>query len=107
AVWLLVAVDLAVTTITYARLPARELYHVSGSGLEGGLSRALVEANFPAALIALAVLLVVAPLLATRLRVAAAVAAALCLVTVVPGVVDVEDLDARPVNVLPALGVLL
>ncbi len=27
--------------VTYARIPARELYHVSGNGLEGGASRAL------------------------------------------------------------------
>jgi len=42
--------------VTYSRIPSRELYHVSGSGIEGGLSRALVFVNFPVALVALAVL---------------------------------------------------
>ena len=41
----LVAVELLVT---YARLPASELYHVSRSGLRGGLGRVLVFSNFPA-----------------------------------------------------------
>src|SRR5262249_52875502 len=81
AVWVLVAVDVALAFVTYARLPAAELYHVSGTGLEGGLSRALVEANFPAALMAVAVLLTVAP----RPRWLAWVAGLLCLVVVVPG----------------------
>ena len=29
AVWLMVAIDLVLTVVTYARLPARELYNVS------------------------------------------------------------------------------
>ena len=36
-----------------------------------------------------------------------AVAVALCLLIVVPGVVNQGDLDARPVNALPALGVVI
>ncbi len=103
AVWLLVALDLVLALVTYARLPARELYNVSGTGLEGGLSRAFVETNYPAALIAVAVLLAVGP----RPRWLAWAAAALCLVVVVPGVVDVDNLDAKSVNALPAIGVLL
>ena len=103
AVWVLVAVDVVLAFVTYARLPAAELYHVSGTGLVGGLSRALVETNFPAALMAVAVLLAVAP----RPRWLAWVAGGLCLVVVVPGVVDVNNLDAKAVNALPALGVLL
>ena len=102
-VWLLAAVDVALALITYWRLPARELYNVSGSGIEGGLSRALVEANFPAALIAIAVLLAVAP----RPRWLAILAGVLCLVVAVPGVVDQNNLDAKPVNAVVAAGVLL
>lgn len=102
-VWGLVAVDLVLAVVTYSRVPARELYHVSRGGIAGGLSRALVEANFPAALIALGVLLVVAP----RPRAAAVAAGALCLVVAVPGVVSPTDLDAKWVNAVPALGVLL
>ena len=36
-VWLLVALDLLLALITYLRLPADELYNVSGRGVEGGL----------------------------------------------------------------------
>jgi hypothetical protein len=86
-----------------ARLPARDLYNVSGTGLEGGLSRTLVETNYPAALIAVAVLLAVAP----RPRWLAWTAGVLCLVVAAPGVVDMDNLDARWVNALPAIGVLL
>jgi hypothetical protein len=106
AIWGLVAVVSGEILVTYSRLPARELYNVSGSGLEGGASRALVFLNFPVALIAIGVVAVVAH----RLRSAAARAAALLAVVlsaavIWPGVVDQSDLDARPVNALAALGV--
>jgi hypothetical protein len=42
AVWVLFSLVAAEILVTYSRLPARELYHVSGSGLTGGASRALV-----------------------------------------------------------------
>jgi len=104
-VWTLVAASLVATTVTYARLPVSQLYDVSGSGLRGGLSRAVVELNFPDALVALAVLGVLAPYLSRRLRIVAALAAALCVVVVLPGVVKQSDLDARWINAVPALGV--
>ena len=106
-VWLLVAAAAVAVFVTYTRLPAAESYHVSRSGAGGGASRVLVELNFPDALIALAVLGVLAPLLTPRLRVLAGVAAVLALVVVVPGVVRQSDLDARWINTVPALGVLL
>ena len=92
--------------VTYARLPAAELHHVSGTGLAGGASRVLVFLNFPAALVAVAVLL----LLAERARDPASVGFAvvgivLCLPVFWPGVVDEADLDARPVNAVAAIGV--
>ncbi len=94
--------------MTYSRLPARELYHVSGSGLVGGASRALVFLNFPAALVALAVLGVLYERLATRtLAAVSVVAAVLCAVVLWPGVVSLANLDAKPVNALAAIGVLL
>jgi hypothetical protein len=40
--------------ITYARLPASEFYNVSGTGLTGGASRALVVLNYPVAFLAIA-----------------------------------------------------
>ncbi len=110
AVWGLFALVGVATLVTYARLPADELYHVSGSGLEGGLSRALVFLNFPVALVALAILPVALDRLlgvaSKRLLLAVGgLAVLLCLVVVIPGVVDEADLDAKAVNVLPALGV--
>jgi hypothetical protein len=107
AAWILVAAAAVAVFVTYSRLPAAELYNVSHSGLRGGASRVLVDLNFPDALIALAVLGVIAPFLSPRLRVLAAVAAVLSLVVVVPGVVRQSDLDARWINVVPALGVVL
>jgi hypothetical protein len=104
AVWALVACVAVAVLVTYARLPADELYHVTGSGIEGGLSRMLVELNFPDAIIALGVLGVIAPY-APRLVVV--LAAVLCAVVVVPGVVSQDHLDARWINVVPALGVAL
>jgi hypothetical protein len=105
AVWALLAASLVATTVTYARLPPAQLYDVSGSGLRGGLSRAVVELNFPDALIAIGVLGVLAPRLPRRLRRVAGVAALLCAVAVVPGVVKQSNLDAKWINLVPALGV--
>jgi len=107
AVWALAAASLAGVLVTYARLPASELYNVSGSGLRGGLGRAVVELNFPDALVALAVLAVVVGGLRGRRRVLAVVASVLCVVFAVPGVVRQSDLDARWINAVPALGVAL
>ena len=63
-VWAMWAVVLAMILVTYWRLPpdtrdaTDDLYHVSGNGLAGGLSRVLVELNFPIALVAILVVLV-------------------------------------------------
>ena len=89
--------------VTYARLPAHDLYHVSGTGIGGGASRALVFFNFPTALVAIAVL----GLVAGRSRLVAVVGIALCAVVLWPGVVSQSNLDARAVNAFPALGVAL
>jgi hypothetical protein len=104
-VWALLSLDAVALLVTYSRLPARELYHVSGSGLEGGLSRLLVFSNFPAALVAIAVLLVVVDR-SRRLRWAAVAAIVLCTPVFWPGVVDQANLDARPVNTVAGIGVL-
>jgi hypothetical protein len=107
-VWLPFLVVAAEIVITYSRLPARELYHVSGSGLVGGLSRMLVFSNFPVALVAIAVLAFLADRATDRLTIAAAIVGAiLCSAVFWPGVVDQADLDARPVNALSAAGVLI
>jgi hypothetical protein len=103
AVWALCGVIALAILVTYARIPPEELYHVSGDGLSGGLSRALVFVNWPGALIAIAVLGIVVE--RTRRPIVAATALLLCLLIFIPGVVDEADLDAKWVNVLPAIGV--
>ena len=105
-VWAVVVLDAVAILVTYSRLPAHELYHVSGSGLEGGLSRVLVDSNFPVALVAIAILLVLLDRL-RRLRVVAVAGIVLCAPVFWPGVVDEANLDARPVNAVAGLGVLL
>ena len=105
AVLSLFAVVGAVKFVTYSRIPPHELYHVSHGGITGGASRLLVYLNYPTALMAIALLMLVVDRL--RSRWPALLAAALCLLIVVPGVVDQHDLDAKWINVLPALGVAL
>jgi len=105
--WGLWAAVLLAIVVTYARLEPADLYHVSRNGLAGGLSRALVEVNFPIALAAIALSLVALAVLPARAWWIAGPAIALCLVTAWPGVVDQDDLDARWVNAVPAVGVAL
>jgi hypothetical protein len=107
------AVVLTMIFVTYWRLPpdtpeaTDDLYHVSGNGLAGGLSRVLVELNFPIALVAILVVLVAVDALPRAAWALAAPALALCAVVAWPGVVDQDDLDARLVNAIPALGVAI
>jgi hypothetical protein len=107
-VWVLFAVVTAEVVVTYSRVPTRELYHVSQSGIEGGPSRALVFLNFPVALVALAVLgLIYTRLPARSYRGVAILAAVLCAAVFWPGIVSQADLDAKPINAVAAIGVLL
>lgn len=107
-VWALFSVVALVVLVTYARLPPAELYNVGEDGLAGGAGRALVFLGYPTALAAVAVLgLVVDRLTRPTERGVALVAALLCASVVWPGVVDQSDLDAKPVNALAGVGVLL
>jgi hypothetical protein len=98
--WALFGVVAVEILVTYSRLPARELYHVTGSGLEGGASRAVVFVNFPVALVAIAIA-------ALSRRRAALAGALLCTPVFWPGVVKQSSLDARWVNAVAAAGVVL
>jgi hypothetical protein len=107
-VWSLIGLVLVAIFITYWRLPAADLYNTSVEGLRGGAGRALVQTNFPSvSLVAIALVLVAVSALTTRAWWIAAPSIALCLVTAWPGQVKQSDLDARVVNVIPALGVVL
>jgi hypothetical protein len=106
AVWGLYAVVAAEVLVTYARLPAEQLYNVSGSGLESGAGRALVFLGYPTSLAVIAFL----PILVERFDHPLATLAALgslglCLTIGIPGVLDESDLDAKPANALAGIGV--
>jgi hypothetical protein len=109
AVWGMFALVSVAIVFTYARLPSHELYHVSGSGLVGGLSRALVFLNYPLALVAIPILAILAERLSSppALVAAAIVGIGLSAAIFWPGIVTQSDLDARWVNAVPALGVLV
>ena len=90
---------------TYSWVAPTETYHVSHDGLAGGLSRALTVVNFPIALVAIALVLIAMAVLPAVAWWAAVPAIALC--ATIPWFVDQDDLDARLVNAIPALGVAI
>jgi hypothetical protein len=98
-VWSLLGLVCIAVFVTYARLD--DLYRVSEEGVVGGAGRLLVLLNFPIALAAMGVVAVLLERGASRT--AGVVAIGLCALT--PFTVDQDDLDARLVNVGPALGV--
>ena len=105
AIWAAYGAVAVAMLVTYSRIDPARLYHVSGHGIHGGLSRVLVYSNFPVALVAA----LLGALAAARIgaRVAGIVCVLLCFVVVVPGVVSQSNLDAKLVNAVPALGVAL
>ena len=107
-VWALFAVVAVEVFVTYARLPASELYHVTGTGVEAGASRALLFLNFPVALAAIPVLLVLLDRIESRgERAEALLSIILCAAVFWPKIVNQDKLDARPVNAVAAIGVAL
>lgn len=112
AIWGVVA---GTVFVTYARLPARDFYNVTGTGVWSGAARLLVLTGWPVSLAALALMAVaVDRLLAApfepglrRAVIATAIAATLlCATIAVPGVIKQSDLDAKPANLLAGVGVL-
>jgi len=72
------------------------------------LSRTLVQLDFPhLAGAAIPLVLLALDVLPRRAWLVGAPAIALCAVLAFPGVIDQDDLEAKPVNAVPALGVLL
>jgi hypothetical protein len=107
--WILFGLVGLATVATYARIEPEDLYHTSVGGLAGGFGRALVYVNHPVGLVAIGTLAISVDRLGTRplLLAGAVLAVALCLVVTVPGVVEQDDLDAKPVNAVPAAGVAI
>jgi hypothetical protein len=114
--WAVVAALTLAVFVTYSRFPVSEFYNVSKSGLEGGAGRALVYLNFPVAFIAVALGgFAFARLWATyaanstvrKLALSAVYLTSIGLSLVAVFVVKQSDLDAKPANVIPALGVAI
>jgi hypothetical protein len=105
AVWALWGAMALAVLVTYSWVDTEDLYNVSREGLAGGLGRSVVLFNFPIAFIAVATTLVAVSALPKRAWLAAAPAIACS--ALVPFVVDEDDLDVRPANAIPALGVLV
>jgi hypothetical protein len=105
--WVLFLAVAVAAMVTYARLPARELYHVSNPGIDTGIRRGLAFAGFPAAPVAIAVVWLLAEHLTRRAVTVAAVAATVLASSVFwPGAVDEADPDSRPVSVLALVAVV-
>jgi hypothetical protein len=105
AVLVLLVLDGAAVIATYSRFPATELYNVHHSGIAAGFGRELVALNFPFALIGIALAGLAWPRLHGALRIAGVAAIALCAVVYLA--VDQANLDAKPLNAVPALGLAL
>jgi hypothetical protein len=101
----LLVLDGAAVIATYSRFPAAELYHVHHSGIGAGFGRELVALNFPFALVGIALVGLAWPRLHGGLRIAGVAAIALC--AVVYFAVDQQNLDAKLLNAVPALGLAL
>jgi hypothetical protein len=108
-VWALLAVivlDGVAVIATYSRFPTTLLYHVHHSDtVAGGFGRELVALNFPLALVGIALVGLAWPRLHGWLRIVGVVAIVLC--ATVYFAVDQSDLDAKPLNAVPALGLAL
>ena len=102
----LIVLDGAAVIATYSRFPTTLLYNVTHSDtIKAGFGRELVALNFPFALVGIALVGLAWPRLHGWLRGAGVVAIALC--ATVPLTVDQNDLDAKPLNVVPAIGLAL
>jgi hypothetical protein len=98
----LLVLDGAAVIATYSRFPWQELYHVHHSGIAAGFGRELVALNFPFALVGIALVGLSWPRLHGVLRLVGVASIAFC--AVVYFAVDQSNLDAKPLNAVPALG---
>ncbi len=102
----LIVLDGIAVIATYSRFPTTLLYNVHHSDtVAAGFGRELVALNFPFALVGIALVGLAWSRLHGRLRILGVVAIVLCAVVYVA--VDPADLDAKPLNAVPALGLAL
>ena len=105
-VLLLIGLDGIAVVTTYSRFPTTELYNVHHSGtVPAGFGRELVALNFPFALVGMALVGLAWSRFHGRRRILGVIAIALC--AVVYFAVDQSNLDAKPLNAVPALGLAL
>lgn len=108
ALWALFGVFGLAVLVTYWRLPAGELYNVSEHAFALGTGRLLVFLNYPVSLAAIAIAWLAAERIAERWALwVSGIATVLCAVTAWPGVVDQNDLDGKPINLVPLIGVAI
>ena len=93
--------------VTASRLPSGSLYHFPSDDPLRGLGRMVVFLNYPTALVAIAILLVLLGRTSGGTRLAALAAMPLCLVATIPGVVSQSNLTFKAVNLVPVAGVAL
>jgi hypothetical protein len=106
AVLALIVLDGTAVIATYSRFPTTLLYNVHHSDtVAAGFGRELVALNFPFALVGIALVGLAWTRLHGWLRAAGVVAIVLC--ATVYFAVDQNDLDAKPLNAVPALGLAL
>jgi hypothetical protein len=102
----LMVLDGIAVIATYSRFPTTLLYNVHHSDtVAAGFGRELVALNFPFALVGIALVGLAWPRLHGRFRIAGFVSIVLC--AVVYFAVDQANLDAKPLNAMPALGLAL
>src|SRR5215216_4615361 len=68
SVWAMYAAVGSLVFVTYTRIDAGDLYHVSHGGLAGGASRVLVYLNYPVALASIGLAAIAGDRLADRRR---------------------------------------
>jgi hypothetical protein len=108
AVWVALGLVAIAAAVTYTRVPARQLYHVSSSGIDLGLRQSLAFAGYPAAPIAIAIAWLLAERFTRRgVLLAAGVATVLGSAVFWPGAVEEADPDSRPINVVALAAVLI
>lgn len=100
-VWVMYAVLLALTVVTYWRLRPGQTYHFDDSGASGAVSRSITYLDYPVAIAAIGLVW------AVRRDAVAIVATVLCAVAFLPSVVSQDDLRAQWVNLPAAVGVLV
>ena len=113
ALWIALA---AATWATNARTPLRLLFAVDHAGVRAGAGRALVLLGWPVALAALPLIAIAVERLLARASSrtfrrtvvgTAILAVALCATIGLPGAIDPDHLDARPINALAGVGVAI